>query len=88
MTLNIKNVVCYGAIAFFIGFCFVAGALVSHDLFRTVDDENVIWLVNRAGAAVVITLFVALGFITARAVEYIVVRWWKHRQKGIDSYDD
>ena len=66
----------------------MAGALVSHDLFRTVDDENVIWLVNRAGAAVVITLFVALGFITARAVEYIVVRWWKHHQKGIDSYDD
>ena len=45
------------------------------------------WSIAR-GAAVVITLFVALGFITARAVEYIVVRWWKHRQKGIDSYDD
>jgi hypothetical protein len=29
----------------------------------------------------VITLFVALGFIMARAVEYGFLRWWKTRQK-------
>jgi asparagine N-glycosylation enzyme membrane subunit Stt3 len=88
MNLNLRTIVCYGAIAFFIGFCFVAGSYVAHDMFRTVDDENIVWLINRAGAAVVITLFIALGFITARAVEYMVIRWWKRRKEETNSHDD
>ncbi len=88
MTANLKTTICFGIAAFVIGFCFVAGAYVAHDLFRSIKDDNVVWLVNRAGAAVVITLFVALGFIIARAVEYLVVRWWKHRHKNNDFYND
>ena len=60
-----------------LGFCFVTGGYLAHDLFRTVDDQNVVWLINRAAAAVVITLFVALGFIMARAIEYGFLRWLK-----------
>jgi len=88
MTANFKTTIFFGIGAFVIGFCFVAGAYVAHDMFRSVDDDNVVWLVNRAAAAVVITLFVALGFITARAVEYLVVRWWKRRHKNNDFYND
>ena len=65
MNLNFKTILGLSAAALFTGFCFVAGGYLAHDLFRTVDDQNVVWLVNRAAAAVVITLFVALGFIMA-----------------------
>ena len=80
MKFNFKTVLGFSIASAFFGFCFVSGGYLAHDLFRTVDDQNVVWLVNRAAAAVVITLFVALGFIIARAVEYGFLRWWKTRQ--------
>jgi len=82
MKFNFKTMLGLGAASIFLGFCFVAGGYLAHDLFRTVDDQNVVWLVNRAAAAVVITLFVALGFIMARAIEYGFLRWWKKRQSS------
>ena len=82
MKSNIKTIVGWGIAATFFGFCFVAGGYLAHDMFRTVDDENVVWLVNRAAAAVVITLFIALGFIMARAIEYAFLRWWKARDNA------
>ena len=82
MKFNFKTMLGLSAASIFLGFCFVAGGYLAHDLFRTVDDQNVVWLVNRAAAAVVITLFVALGFIMARAIEYGFLRWWKKNQRS------
>jgi len=80
MKFSIKNWISWGILAAFLGFFFVTGGYLAHDLFRTVDDQNVVWLVNRSAAAVVITLFIVLGFIMARAVEHFFLRWWKTRQ--------
>ena len=88
MILHFKTTVIYGLLAFVIGFCFVSGAYVAHDMWRTVDDNSVIWLVNRASAGYVIALCVVLGFITARAIEYAVIRWWKTRKRTDRSLDD
>ncbi|NIL97291.1 MAG: hypothetical protein GTO53_06800 [Planctomycetales bacterium] len=88
MTPRIKSALILGVSAFVIGFCFVSGAYIAHDLWRTVDDENVIWLVNRSAAGYVITMFVILGFVTARAVEYLIARWWKSRHPGEADLDD
>ncbi len=82
MKLNIQTIIGWGIAAMFFGFCFVAGGYVAHDMFRTVDDQNIVWLINRAAAAAVITLFIALGFIVARAIEYVFVRWWKAKNNS------
>ncbi|MDH3716876.1 MAG: hypothetical protein OES79_02030 [Planctomycetota bacterium] len=81
MVPRIKSAIILGILAFVIGFCFVSGAYIAHDLWRTVDDENVIWLVNRSAAGYVITMFVILGFVTARGIEFLAVRWWKSRHR-------
>jgi len=82
MKLNIQTIVGWGIAAMFFGCCFGTGGYVAHDIFRTVDDQNVVWLINRAAAAAVITLFIALGFIVARAIEYVFVRWWKAKNNS------
>jgi hypothetical protein len=46
------------------------------------EDENVVWLVNRIGAGYAITIFVVLGFVTARGIEHLMIRWWKSRHRG------
>ncbi|MGB6044945.1 MAG: hypothetical protein WBF93_17455 [Pirellulales bacterium] len=80
MVPRIKSGIILAILAFIIGFCFVSGAYVAHDMWRTkIDDDKAIWLVNRSAAAYVIAIFVVLGLITARGVEYMVIRWWKSR---------
>jgi len=88
MQWNFKTALSMAVAALGLGFCVVAGGYLAHDLFRTVDDQNVVWLINRAAAAAVITLFVALGFIIARAIEYGFLRWWKKRQHPSIQDDD
>jgi hypothetical protein len=80
MIPRLKSTLVLSVLAFVIGFCFVSGAYLAHDMWRTVDDENVVWLVNRSAAGYVITVFVVLGLITARGIEYVVVRWWQSRK--------
>ncbi|NIL97398.1 MAG: hypothetical protein GTO53_07275 [Planctomycetales bacterium] len=88
MVFHIKSTIIIGILAFVSGFCFLSGAYVAHDLWRTVDDENVVWLVNRIAAGFVITMFVILGVVSARGIEYLVVRWWKSRHPQELQEDD
>lgn len=81
MILHVKTTLIYAVLAFVIGFCFLSGAHIAHDMWRSIDDDMVIWLVNRASAGYVIAICVVLGFITARAIEYAVIRWWKGRKR-------
>ena len=81
MVPRMKSAAILAVLAFIVGFCFVAGAYLAHDIFRKIDDEQVIWLVNRSAAGYVITIFVVLGLITARGLEFMVVTWWKSRKR-------
>ena len=83
MVPRVKSGIILAILAFVVGFCFVSGAYVAHDLWRTkIDDENAIWLINRSAAAYVIAMFVVLGLITARGIEFMVIRWWKSRNRS------
>ncbi len=81
MSSSIRQVTRRAICAFIIGFCFVAGAYVAHDLWRTVDDESVLWLVNRLGAGYAIAMFVVFGIITARVIEVVALDWWRGRRQ-------
>ncbi|MEK6248920.1 MAG: hypothetical protein N2C12_12125 [Planctomycetales bacterium] len=77
-----SNLIKYGVVSLVIGFCLVAGGLIAHDLNRFVDDDAVIWLINRAAAAYVIGIFFVLGIITAKSLVSAFASRSKERAVG------